>query len=61
MARVTRTVTVIIRNNLTGHTERRLLADDEYAILYGPDLELVEETRVPLLGTIRITLRPKRG
>lgn len=54
------TVTLMIRNNDTGHVERRILGPDDYAVLYGPGMELVEETRTPILGTIRITLRPKR-
>lgn len=60
MARRSETVTLVIRNNDTGHIERRILAPDEWAILYGPGLELVDTRIVPLVGTIHITLRPKR-
>lgn len=60
MARRSETVTLVIRNNDTGHTERRILAPDEWAILYGPGLEHIETRVVPLIGTIHITLRPKR-
>ena len=49
-----------ITNLDTGHTETRILRSDEHAILYGPDLELVENHTMPIIGTIRIRLRPKR-
>lgn len=49
-----------ITNMDTGHTETRILRADEYAILYGPDLELAENYVMPITGTIRIRLRPNR-
>lgn len=49
-----------ITNMDTGHTETRVLQSNEYAILYGPDLELAENYVMPITGTIRIRLRPKR-
>jgi hypothetical protein len=49
-----------ITNMDTGHVETRVLGPDEYAILYGPELELVEDYVMPITGAIRIRLRPKR-
>jgi hypothetical protein len=57
---MTGTVTITIVNDDTGHTEVRHLKSDEYAILYGPDLEVVDETVTLIGGGVTIRLRPKR-
>lgn len=54
------TVTITIVNDDTGHTEVRRLGPADYAVLYGPELELMESYRVPVAGTVTVRLRPRR-
>lgn len=53
-------IAITITNLDTGHSEQRVLAPDEYAIVYGAEWKLHSQHRVRLIGDIVLRLRRVR-
>jgi hypothetical protein len=52
---------VTTTNPRTGESWAKHLEPDDVAVIYGPELELVERRHVALSGATVITVRPRPG